>query len=237
MSSSGGEMRGFVFSVVFILIFATLLASVPAGLQGTGSTPSDVIPVDPSILTDFADGENYTKSAFSGSGVLGYEYTLGGKSWIVSTDETYFVLAAKVLIAGILWLGHTDSCYFTSKEGIERGNTLTFTEIDSDADDGTAQYSLQHVISGDSGGGFVAYWNTTAYDNSTHAWDNDELHLLHGVGLENTATNDIGALLVSLLLLQLPDVPVLLNALIAVPIWACIVFVLWYVIKEMIPFV
>lgn len=232
------EQRGFVFSVTFIIIFAALLAAVPAGLQGTEETPSDLIPVDPSILTEFSDGENYTKDAFSISGaLLVYEYTLGGKSWMCITDESYFIVTAKVLIAGILWLGHTDSCDFTSSQGQNRGNILTFSEIDEDAEDGTAQYTLQHVISGESGGGFIAYWNTTAYDNSTHAWDDDELYLLHGVGLETTATNDIGALLVSLLLLQLPGVPALFNIFIAVPIWACIIFVLWYIIKEMIPFV
>jgi len=230
------EMRGFVFAVVFIIIFSGLLASIPVGLQGTGNDPLDIIPVDPSILTDFVAGENYTKSAFSGVIILGYEYDLGGRSWICTTDETYFVLAAKVFIVPLLWLGHTDSVEFTSGT-TNRGNTLTFGEIDEDAEEGTARYTLQHVLSGESAGGFITYWNTTAYDNSTHAWDNDALHLLHGVGLENTATNDIGALLVNLLLLQIPEVPALVNLFLVVPIWAAIIYVLWFIIKEMIPFV
>ena len=229
------EMRGFVFSVVFIIIFSGLLTSIPVGLQGNAGTPLDPIPVDPGILTDFTDGENYTKSSFSGSPLLGYEYDLGARSWIIATDETYFVLSAKVLIAGILWLGHTDSCYFTSGT-VNRGNELSFDDIDADAEGGTARYTLQHVISGESAGGFIAYWNTTTYDNSTHAWDDDKLYLLHGIGFENTATNDIGALLVNLLFLQIPEVPALVNLFLVVPIWAAIIFVLWFIIKEMVPF-
>lgn len=223
------EMRGFVFCITFILIFSGLLSTIPTGLQGAGNTPSDLIPVDPSILTEFTDGENYTRAAFSGV-ILIYEYVLGGKTWLCSTDETAFMLASKVLF-WILWLGQLDYVNFG-----DRGDTLTFAEIDEDADDGRAKYTLQHVDSGQSAGGFIAYWNTTTYDNSTHAWDNDKLYLLHGVGLENTATTDIGSLLVGLLLLQLPEIPTLVNLLLAVPLWASIVYVLWFIIKEMIPF-
>ena len=86
-------------------------------------------------------------------------------------------------------------------------------------------------------GALVLYWNTTTYATSSDAWDNDDLYMLHGVGIESTATNDIGALIISLLLLRLPEVPPLVNVLLAVPIWACIIYVLWFIIKEMIPFV
>lgn len=233
-------MRGFVFSVVFIILFGTLLATIPVGLQGVGGTGLDLIPVDPSILTEFVDGANYTKSAFSEplpDSYL-YEYSLANREWLAVVDDTgaiepdpYIVLSAKVLIVGILWLGHLDSVNFGT-----RGNTLSFADLDEDADDGTVKYTLQHVISGEDAGGFVAYWNTTTYADSETAWNADGLYLLHGVGLANTATTDIGALLVSLLFLQLPQVPLLVNLFIAVPIWACIIFVIWFIVKEMIPF-
>lgn len=235
------EMRGFVFSVVFIVVFSTLLATIPAGLQGSGESPDTVIPVDPNILTDFSAAENYSRPAFGLiSGLYGYLYSLGNKDWIVSVDTNApapyrLVLSAKVYI-WIFWLGAVDSVSFLGENG-DRGSTLDFDEIDTDAEDGTVRYSIQHVVSGESAGGFIAYWNTTTYDNSTHAWDNDALNFLHGVGFVNTATNDIGALIVGLLFLQLPQVPVLVNMLIAVPIWATIIFVLWFIIKEMIPFV
>ena len=82
----------------------------------------------------------------------------------------------------------------------------------------------------------MCYYNTTTYATASLAWDADALYFLHGVGIESTATNDIGALIISLLLLQLPEVPPLIAVFLAVPIWACIVYVLWFIIKEMIPF-
>lgn len=229
------EQRSFVFAVSFILVFAALLSTIPADLQGTESEASNLFPVDPSIVTDFADGENYTKSAFSASPLL-YTYSLGGKDWRCVYYVGTFYLSSKVYF-WFLWLGQTESVNFVSNNGTDRGPSLDLLEIDSDDEEGVAKYTITSVVSGDAAGGFIVYWNTTAYADPEDAWDNDVLYLIHGVGFTNTATNDIGALLVGLLFLQLPDVPIIINVLLVTPIWASIIFVLWFVIKEMIPFV
>jgi hypothetical protein len=193
-----------------------------------------VTPVDPNLLTGFTDSVYFCRANFS---YWTYSYDLGGKSWICGTDDVGFNVAAKVLIGGILWLGGMDICKFITPAGLDRGTYLTIAEIEEDATDGSIRYSLQYDTSGNSAGGFVAYWNTTACATAALAWPANALWLLHGVGIEETATMNIGALLVSLLLLQLPDVPLLVNVLIAVPIWAGIVYIIWFLIKEMIPFV
>ena len=233
-------MRGFVFAVIFIIIFSTLLATVPAGLQGTDEDPETVIPIDPDILTGFAEIANYSRPAFYvwGGAWLAYEYNdLGSRDWLCLTDENNFAVAMKDYFLGLFWLGHTDPCKFTSPDGTDRGTNLDFTEIEADATEGTVRYALQFTVYGGSAGSLVVYWNTTTYPDPEDAWDNDILYFLHGVGFENTATNNIGALIVSLLFLQLPNVPVLVNIFLAVPLWATIIFVLWFIIKEMIPFV
>jgi hypothetical protein len=144
---------------------------------------------------------------------------------------------AKVLIGGVLWLGGFETTTFYCENGTSRGEYLSITEIAEDADEGTVRYNLKFSVSGNDAGGFVAYWNTTLYEDPDDAWWASKLYLLHGVGIESSATANIGALLIGLLTLQLPDVPLLVNVLIAVPIWAGIIYVLWYIIKEMIPFV
>lgn len=230
-------MRGFVFAVVFIIVFSALIAAIPIGLQGVGDEVQPVTPIDPSILTDFTDYENYTKSDFTEAlGIFYYEYNLASRDWIAATDEIQFELSAKVYFF-FLWLGQIDQCKFMSPDGIDRGTDVSFTEMDSDANDGAIRYSMQFTTSGKAAGALVVYWNATTYSTSSDAWDNDELYMLHGVGIESTATNDIGALIISLLLLRLPEVPTLVNLFLAVPIWACIIYVLWFIIKEMIPFV
>jgi hypothetical protein len=234
------EQRGFVFALTFIVVFSTLLSTIPTGLQGQGDTPDMITPLDPSIISDFSDSIDYTESDFVlHTTVYWYEYDLGGKKWLCSkyAGVNEFELGSKVLIGGILWLGQLDSCKFLSVEGENRGSGLNFTEIETDATDGTVRYSLLSLTSGNSAGGFIVYWNTTTYSNPSNAWGNDSLYLLHGIGFDASATADIGSLLVSLLLLQLPDVPLLVNVLLVVPIWASVLFILWFIIKEMIPFV
>jgi len=238
MSSGGSEMRGFVFAVVFIVVFGTLLASVPAGLKGPNEDIDTVIPLDPNILAGFSESKNYTMSAYSGVALIKYDYDLGAISWRSITDnDTQIILAAKVFFWGILWFGGLDACTFKSPSGTDRGTQLDFDEIDADAEEGIVRYSLQFTGSGDSAGSFVVYWNETEYSSVSDAWDNDEAYLIHGIGFQASATTNIGALIVSLLFLQLPEVPVLINVFLAVPVWACIVYIIWYLIKEMIPFV
>jgi len=38
------------------------------------------------------------------------------------------------------------------------------------------------------------------------------------------------------LFFQLPDVPFLINLLLATPLWACIIYLIWWFIISMIPF-
>lgn len=227
-----------MFAVVFIVVFSTLLSSVPAGLQGPNEQPDTVIPVDPNILTGFSESVNYTATAYSGGPSLYlYDYDLGGIDWRSFTDnDTMITIGAKVKFLGILWFGAIDVCEFESPTGPNRGPQLDFDEIDADAEEGTVRYALQFTGSGNSGGSFIVYWNETEYSSVNDAWDNDEAYIIHGIGFQDSATTNIGALIVSLLFLQLPDVPVLVNIFLAVPIWACVVFIIWFIIKEMIPF-
>ena len=238
MASS--EQYGFVFAVSFIVIFSVLVATIPVGLQGQAETPDMLTPLDPNIISGFSDSADYQKDNFTDMvAYLHYSYNdLGGRDWvIVNYPSLGFVLAAKIVYGGFLWLGQLDSVKFTSTEGTDREDSLTFAEIEADAEDGVVRYNLQYYASGASAGGFVVYWNETTYSDPSDAWDNDELYLLHGVGIEDTARADIAGLLISLLFLQIPDIPLLLNVLLVTPVWACIVFVLWFVIKETIPFV
>lgn len=231
------EIRGFIFCVVFIVIFGALLSSIPTGLQGEGYDTDDLTPIDPSILSDFTDSENYTSDAFSLSGITYYyDYEISPRSFRAQTiDDLRLYILMKVIVVGFWWT--SDLIEFISDSGTSRGTSLEWVEIDLDDDEGNAQYKLINSVTGENMGTLVAYWNTTTYSDIQDAWDDGELYFVHGVGFTTSATADIGALLVGLLLLQLPEVPPLLGIILATPIWSCIVYVLWFVIKEMIPFV
>lgn len=224
------EQYGFVFAVSFIIIFTAIISTMPIDLQGEEATPDIVSPINPSLLSDFSEAENYTSSAFT----LGiYAYDLGDYSWLAGHSAApAFSVGAKETFFG-LWFGGMSYCDFVSQGGTDRGISLSLDEIETDAEEGTVRYNLIFEDNGNSGGGFVVYWNTTTYTDSSDAWDNDELYLLHGIGF--TASTNIASLLLSLLFLQVPSIPYLLNVILVSPLWASIIYVVWFIIKSMIP--
>jgi len=231
------ELRGFVFAVSFIVFFSAFLTTIPADFQGIEQEFDSITPIDPVLLSGFDDYANYSESAFVGWPIPDYEYdSMGGYNWqAIYASDNHFFLARKVLWFG-LWLGAKLFADFINEEGINNGQSLSWAEIEADAIDGTHRYNLE-LENGDSAGGFVVFWNITEYPDPNDAWDNDEFYIVHGLGIGDSATTNIGNLIIGLLFLQIPDVPALVNIFIVVPIWANVIYVLWFLIKEMIPFV
>jgi len=228
-------MKTFVIAVSFIVIFSGLLITVPTDFYGTGATPdTPVTPVNPNLLSDFTDHKTYTKTNYTGV-FNSVEYALGDYNWIAGIGLTgEFSLAAKIYFFGI-WFGALHICKFITESGTDRGTSISFAEITADAEDGAVRYNLIFEDDGNEGGGFVVYWNSTLYPDVEDAWTNDVLYFTHGVGFTTNALN-IGSLLLGLLFFQLPDVPFLINLLLATPLWACIIYLIWWFIISMIPF-
>lgn len=230
------EFTGFVIAVVFLVFLSTFLLTMPVDMQGEGATPNVVTPINPSLISDFNEAENWTKSDYS-QVITTYFYdydNLGGLDWRTTyTGEANLRIGAKDKLGGILWLGALVYAEFKSEGGTDRGTTLSLSEIESDATDGAVRYTLT-LENGNTAGSFVVYWNETLYTDPYDAWDNDALYLVHGIGL--TTNTNIATLLLSLLFLQLPDCPLLINVLIATAPWASIVYVSYKIIISFIPF-
>jgi len=235
MASS--EQAGFVFAVTFIVLFAGLTAMVPIEIQGAGATTEILVPVDPSLISDWTDYEDFNKTDMTLVGGFYFIYydALDGFDWyagFLATTET-FTVGAKIYW-GPFWLGGLDDVQFISAEGTNYDTSLTLTDIENDGVDGTAKYNLIFSESGNDAGDFIFYWNTTTYSSPSDAWDNSDLVLVHGVGF--TPNTNIVSLLLGILFLQLPDVPVQINLLLAVFPWASVIYIIWFIVKESLPF-
>jgi hypothetical protein len=229
------EQRTFVFAVSFIIIISALISTIPVGLQGQGATGDDVTPINPNLLTDFAETSDYDKTDFSGTPTLKYVYDLplvDGTTFECLFASNQFYIGAHTLFVG-LWLGGYSWANFIAENGTNYGGSVSFTDIDNDLVEGAVRYTLQYEDTGNSAGGFVLYYNTTTYTDSSDAWDSSELFIVHGVGM--SADTNIASLLLSLMFLQLPDVPFLVNVILITPMWAGIIYVAWFIIKSMIP--
>ena len=234
---ASGEQAGFVFAVTFIVLFAGLTAMVPIEIQGAGATTEILVPVDPSLISDWTDYEDFNKTNMTlfGSFYSIYYDALGGFDWsagFLVTTET-FTVGAKIYW-GPFWLGALDYVQFISTEGTNYDTWLTLSDIENDGVDGAAKYNLIFSESGNDAGDFIFYWNSTTYSSPSDAWDNSDLVLVHGVGF--APNTDIVSLLVGILFLQLPDVPVQINLLLAVFPWASVVYIIWFIVKESLPF-
>lgn len=228
------EMRGFVFSLIFIVVFAGLLIAVPIGLNGAGTTPEELTPLDPNFVLGYANTENFSTSDFSSGGLLRleYQYVLNSATWIM----VFYEPAGPFTLYIATWFSY-EFMNFVSLDSTTQTDELNFYDINDNAVNGQVVFKLISVTTGKSHGELVIWWNTTLYTGASDAWNNNALYFVHGQGFDEGATSDMGALLLNLLTLQLPNVPILVNLLLATPIWATMIYVIWYVVKEMIPFV
>lgn len=239
--ASRGEMGGFIFCATYLIVFSALLSSMPVGLQGIETTVNVLFPIDPTLVTGFAYYEQWNSNSTYYTGVTGYvtyDYSLNSKDWFSASDNsTDMAIIRKEYFLGLFWLGAIDPVKFISPDGSDHGSELYFTTITADAEEGAVRYDLESVLNGESAGAFVIYWNSTAYSTASLAWDAGALWFVHGWGIDDTsATGNIASLLLSLLFFQLPNTPPLFNAIFGTSTWACVIYLVWFVIKEMIPF-
>lgn len=228
------ETKTFAFITFMVLLFTALLSTAPSVFVTSNPENPNIPNVNSQLLVGFAVTEEYNSSYFSfldGHGY--YDYSLGGYSWrIIIVDGTGFSLGVKQLLFGWLWLGWIEWCDF-SFEGSDRGIAISFAEINADAEDGTVKYDLQH--SG-GGGGLVFGWNDTEYSDSEDAWDNELLVIIHGLGISDTAPQNVVSLLLSLIFFSNPDIPFLINVILVSPFVLLGAYLIFYIIIKVTPF-
>jgi len=230
-----GEIRIFAVVVTFMLVFTALLGTAPSGLVTAPIGDPAVSPVNPLLLAQWAEVQqiNSTHDFTFLNGYGYFDYTLGGWSWRLTwTTGTGFRLGIKVLLFGVIWLGTLDFAEFIYA-GLGRGDMLSFTEIGEDEINGTCHYEALHSAGG---GTFVVSWNDTKYATASDAWDDDALYFVHGLGIDDTAPANAITLVFGLLTLTIPDMPYILQVIIAVPLWASAIYLIFLAIVKLIPF-
>jgi len=89
---------------------------------------------------------------------------------------------------------------------------------------------------------FQYYWsvgfNSTSYNNFTHAWRNQDLYIFVGVDFDDVNTSYNAWQLVGMLLFfQLPEMNPVINGLMAIPLWVGIVYLIYVLIIKVIPLI
>lgn len=228
------ESKTFTFLAFMVLLFTALLASAPSVFV-TSSPENPTIPnVNSQYLVGFSVTEEYNATYFTFPDGYGYyDYDLGGYSWrVMWTDGYGFSLGVKQLLFGFLWLGWIEWCTFSFK-GSARGLYISYAEINADNEDGTVKYDIAH--SG-GGGGLIFGWDVDTYPDCQDAWDNDELVLIHGLGISDSAPQNVVSLLLSLIFFSNPDIPFLINVVLISPFVLLGAYLIFYIIIKVTPF-
>lgn len=213
----------------FLLIYSAFLGTIPVGfLPSTYSNPT-ITPVDPQLTTGFSTYVVSNSTNFT----LGLcDYSMGGFDWHSVASAVGFGLGVKIYTLGIFWLT-TDWVIFTTKTGQSRGDWLTWAYVYADAVNGTAYYT---AVCSSASSAVVFSWNNTAYTYPWNAWGNDSLYIIHGMGASDYAPQSALSLVFGMLTFSLPGIPVLLQVILSAPIYVSILYLIWFFIKEVIPF-
>ncbi len=220
------EMKTFAFVVSFLLIYSAFLSTVPPGLLTDTYDDPTLTEIDPQLVVGFGsyvqyDLTNYTAGEFS--------YSLGGFEWNV-WDLGGVTLGTKVII--FIWID-TNWVEFILESGESRGVGVFWATVQADADNGTTRYTLvNNAITS----GMVLYWNPNDYTYCWDAWGNDSLYIIHGVGASDESPQNALSLVLGMLTFSIPGIPFLLQVLLSSPIYASILYLIWFLIKEVIPF-
>jgi len=247
MGDTSGEIKGLIVAITFLSTFFIIVAMIPAEFM-VSSTEGRTVEVPEYFeaidIQFFSFIHNFTigapdiygkwdyKFEFAGRNVeffrqegLGFSVRLYDKFWIFEYN-----------IRGMEWFdanGRKVSEYDTFYL-----DYLPFDELDSNYDSDMRVCPFTVKRSGETEFKVYFAFNTTKYSTPSEALEDNELHALFCAGIDDANTklnawNLVGAIL----FFQMPDVHPAINALIAIPLWTLIAYIVYVLILKAIPFV
>jgi hypothetical protein len=160
----------------------------------------------------------------------GLDYSMGGHLWTALSADSLFKLLYRTSIFFSIPFYTLNEMAF---ENFDRGTTLTFLEIYNDSEEGTVRYS---AVCPQATSGVVFVWNASDYVYPWDAWGNGSLTVIHGIGASAFAPQNALSLVLGMLTFQIADIPILLQVILNAPIYADVAFLVWFLVKEVIPF-
>lgn len=235
------ELRGLVFCVSFLGLLVLLYLWMPAQLFTSEEYRDVEVPdiFEGIDVYSFADTDTFTMNETGGfdppleSSYYVYELDdgdgyFGGHDidfWYKDANESdHFVKNQHLYSVFLIILVHDMNFY--DHNGVNLGTLLNVSDIeDNSLDNYTSRFNVkcEHL----SYTAIFAY-NATLYGNFTHAWDYHGLNVFCGISFDQVSTSyNAFDLIGKLLFWQLPEVETHVNAIISLPIWASICYLVY----------
>jgi len=247
------ELRGLIVVMSFIGVYALLIALMPSQLFTAG----DIRDVEVPELFDSVDILAYAQTCTvhtneTGGKVVGNYYkvelkTAGGEDLGNRDLDLKYKLNSSTpynMYVNHYWKEWVIFTYVEKldfyHEGIGLGNYLSPAimeqYVDSNEND-TASFMLvstRHKFQYYFSVGF----NSTSWNNFTHAWQNKDLYIFVAVDFDNVHTSYNAWQIVGMLLFfSLPEINPIIKAMISIPIWICIAYLIYVLIIKVIPLI
>ena len=245
------ELRGLIVTITFLGVTGLLIAWMPAELF----TASEYRTVGVPEFFESVDVWSYAETfIYQMNETGGYSYgswyqitndglDIGGRDFMLDYKRANQTPLYLFLRHKWYWFIFTqfERMEWLNYEGISRGTELSVEEMQEDAelpDNATCRY---RVISPDEGFQYVASfgYNSTLYSNFTQAWNYHGLHFFWAVNFDQQGTSfNVVQLIGMLIFFQMPaGMPAYINALIAIPFWVCVAYLVYVLIIKIIPFI
>ena len=237
------ELRGLIVIVTFLGVSFLLISLMPSEIYSAEETRTVETPEFEGIdVISFVDTANTAMNETGGwtypldtswyiveidDGDGEGKKDLGGRDldmWYKKANETEHKIKHEHLYGVFIFtFSHFMDHY--DKSGINKGKTLDVSDLEANRnpDNKTSMFRIKcnHFEAT-----AIYNFNSTKWANFTDAWDHNELYVFHGIDFDQTSTGYNAFYLISrLLFFQMPEMNVVLNMIIAIPVWIAIGYI------------
>lgn len=245
------ELRGLIVVLSFLGAFGLLLAWIPPQFYSAGTSRGVSVPdaYESIDVWSFAETFNYQMNE-TGGGTIGNKYYITNDGLDIGNRDFTFYYSKANLSEHELKMQHNwfwlifpqaeNLDFISIKTSENRGQFLIASEMEEDSENQTETIKIAKYRAKTNDFQYMAYfqYNYTKWGNVTNAWNHHELFLFWAVNFDDVNTSYNAFHLVSMLLFfQLPDCNIYVNALMAIPIWVCIGYLVYVLIIKVIPLI
>jgi len=239
------EMRGLISVICFIGCLVFFMAIIPPQLMVGAYEGRTVVPPDYFEAIDIQAFKEWDVVYLNDSDYEPFKYQvakkdadMGGHDFDVMynlPNSSKHEICFRHVWSEWIFLKYWADMHWTNREGryrhigdggetwLDLGRVITSAIIEEDLEANVAKYTVSHPESV-----FVVVYfgfNDTIYESLEEAWDYNGLAMFVGINFDQTKTGyNAWDLIAMLLFFQLPDIHWIINALIALPLWACIAY-------------
>ena len=251
MGQSIAELRGLITAITFLGVFVLLIAWIPPEFYQAGTARNVGIPdVFESIdVWAYAETFQYQMNE-TGGGTIGNKYYITNTGLDIGNRDFTFYYSKANLTEHELKMQHNwywlifpqaeNLEWISIKTNEDRGKLLDDVEMEVDGENQTEAVKIAKYRAKTKNFQYVAFfqYNSTKWGNFTQAWNHHELYFFWAVNFDEINTSfNILQLIGMLVFFQLPDVNMYLNAIIAIPFWVTVAYLVVVLFVKVIPFI